>query len=35
MIAVAAGPPVVYTITVQWTESGQTAASNYVLRVQL
>jgi type IV pilus assembly protein PilV len=34
-IVVAAGPPVIYTITVQWTESGQTTASNYVLRVQL
>jgi len=34
-ITVAAGPPVIYTITVQWTESGQTAASSYVLRVQL
>jgi type IV pilus assembly protein PilV len=34
-IAVSAGPPLVYTITVQWTESGQTTASNYVLRLQL
>jgi len=35
IIDVAAGPPAIYTITVQWTESGQTTASNYVLRVQL
>jgi type IV pilus assembly protein PilV len=34
-IAVSAGTPRVYTITVQWTESGQTTASNYVLRLQL
>jgi len=35
IIDVAAGPPAIYTITVQWTESGQTTASSYVLRVQL
>jgi type IV pilus assembly protein PilV len=34
IITVAAGPPVLYTITVQWIESGG-AANNYVLRLQL
>ena len=34
-VAVSAGTPLVYTITVSWTESGQTAASTYALRLQL
>lgn len=34
-IAVSAATPRVYTVTVQWTESGQTTPSNYVLRLQL
>lgn len=34
-VAVSATTPRVYTITVSWTESGQTAASSYTLRVQI
>lgn len=34
-IVVSAATPRVYTITVQWTESGQTTASSYALRLQL
>jgi type IV pilus assembly protein PilV len=35
IIQVSATTPRVYTITVQWLETGQTAASSYVLRLQL
>jgi type IV pilus assembly protein PilV len=35
IITVSATTPRVYTITVQWTESGQTTPSSYALRLQI